>query len=173
MHIPSMRRGRLRGALAVLALVAGGLLAAATPATAAPAVTTDCDPAGVLFVDPSSITSGDQMTVSWNIIGAADCRPRLFGRLSGPGFNGDEVLPTFSGQRRVTVTQPGPSVATWTLFIASTLGETQLDSESVTVNQLILFTGLGGGAVAFADATSTETKAELDSFIPGNGPAIR
>ncbi len=173
MRFPSTRRGRPGGAVAILALAAGCLVAAAGPAGAAPSVV-DCDPAGTIMLNPTTVDVGGQVNVSWNVIHVAGCNPPITSeRMSGPGFSGDEVLPGLAGNRPVTLTQPG--TATWTLSVTTRFGETELFRASATVNppQQLVVTGLAGGAVAFADAGSTQTKAEVNEYVPSTGPAVR
>lgn len=139
MTSPSIRhRNRgLAGALAVLALAAGGLITAAAPAGAAsasrsasPAVV-ECDPVGTVFANPLTVAAGGQVTVSWSTRMTTGCNPPITRiSMSGPGFNGDETVGR-SGSRTVTVFQSG--VAVWTLSASSPFGETELASASTHV----------------------------------------
>ena len=141
MTSPSIRRGNrgLAGALAVLALAAGGLITAAAPAgaasasasrSAAPAVV-DCDPVGTVFANPLTVAAGGQVTVSWSTRMTTGCNPPITRiSMSGPGFNGDETVGR-SGSRTVTVFQSG--IAVWTLSASSAFGETELASASTHV----------------------------------------
>jgi hypothetical protein len=173
---PSTRRSRFGGAVAVLALAVGSLLTAATPAAAVPSTTPcDWDPAGVIMLSSTTVVSGGQLTVSWNVTGIS-CPPTAIApvvvQMSGPGFTGDETVPP-TDSRLVTVTQPGPSTATWILKLKSlkTGGSTDLDTESASVTPLV--NGLAGGAVAFSDFRTTETKAEPNSIVTSTGPPVR
>lgn len=172
MRFPSTRRGSPGGAITILALAAGCLVAVAGPAGAAPSVV-DCDPAGTVMLNTTTVDVGGQVDVSWNVIQVAGCNPPITSeRMSGPGFSGDEILPALTGTRLVTLTQPG--TATWKLSVTTRFGETELFRASATVNPpQPLVTGLAGGAVAFADAAFTETKAEVNDVVPSTGPAIR
>jgi hypothetical protein len=172
MRFPSTRRRRLGGAVAILALAAGCLVTAAGSAGAAPSVV-DCDPAGTVMLNPTTVDAGGQVNVGWNVILVAGCNPPITSeRMSGPGFSGDEVLPTLAGNRPVTLTQPG--TATWILSVTTRFGETELYRASATVNPPPpLVTGLAGGAVAFIDVGSTQTKAEVNEYVPSTGSAVR
>lgn len=130
MRVSSRHRARLGGALAVMALSAGSLLTAAGPAAAGTAC--DWDPAGVILLSASTVPSGGQIHVGWNIVGVS-CPPSairpVWESMSGPGFAGDETLSSRSGGRTVTVTDPPGTNAVWTLTVHSRFGSTELDQE--------------------------------------------
>lgn len=164
---------RLAGTAAVLALAVGGLAATAGPAgatttAAATPAASACDPVGTISLTPTGITLGSQVTVSWSTNGLTGCNPAITSVLmAGPGFDSPEQVSSF-GSRTVTPTQAG--VAAWTLSIATRLGQTQLDRQTATVSPPPpLVNGLAGGAVAFADSSGTETKAETNSITPSAG----
>lgn len=182
MRFPTTRCGRLGGLVAALALAAGGLVTGAGSAMAAPGAAkagspnavVDCDPAGSILLNPTTVVSGQTVSVGWNAIQIDGCNPPITSvRMSGPGFSGDEVVGR-SGSRQVTLTQPGPSTATWVLKITTRFGQTSLDTQSVSVVAPVpTVLGLAGGAVSFADPSSRQTTAELHSIAAGNGPAVR
>ncbi|GHI10074.1 hypothetical protein [Streptomyces cellostaticus] len=175
MSVSSVRGGRL-GAAAVLVLTAGSLAVAAGPAGAAPSAPStvaDCDPAGNIMLNPTTVVSGGSVNVSWHVVNIAGCNPAIISeRISGPGFNGDEAVTT-SGSRTVTLSQPGPSTATWTLSVATRFGETALDEQSATVEPAFTVNGLAGAAIAFPDASGTETKMQIHSEARSTGAPVK
>ncbi|MFJ9908954.1 hypothetical protein ACIRVK_40000 [Streptomyces sp. NPDC101152] len=170
-----MRNSRARRHLAATALVlaAGSPAVGAGPAHAAAPVRADCDPAGNVMVSASTVTSGDTVDVSWHVVNIAGCNPSITSeRISGPGFTGDEAVPA-SGSRTVTITQSDPGTATWTLSVTTRFGETELDERSVTVEPAFTVNGLGGAAIAFADAGGTATEMRIHSEARSTGAPVR
>ena len=185
MRHPLTRRGRLGSVVGVLALAAGSALAAAGPAdatslssarslSASPAAASICDPAGSIQLNPTdSVVTGSVENVTWNAINLAACNPPITSvRMSGPGFNGDEIV-SASGSRAVTITQPAPSKATWTLSVTTRFGETALDVQSVlVVTPPPPNTGVVSGSVAFSGLVRNETRATVSDTFVASGALV-